>query len=136
LSFTPDGKTLASADSRGTLKLWEVASGRERSTIRNANSTFFLQSMAVTADGDTLLATMMGQGGGPVLKLWQIATGKEQATFPSGDGGVTALSADAKTVAWSPVERQDRQLTIEVWNLQALCASLSEKPPATKARPR
>jgi RNA polymerase sigma factor (sigma-70 family) len=140
LAFAPDGKTLASADSRGTLKLWDVAAARERASIGNPNASFFLQSRpAFTADGKTLVATMLvrgaDEGGGTVIKLWEVATGKERASFwaPPGEGGFTALSADGQTVALSGGERRDRMITglVEVWAVRSLPAA----PPAKAEEP-
>jgi WD40 repeat protein len=62
-SFTPDGKTLASADSKGTVKLWNVADAKERITIPNPGQTFFLQSLVATPNGRTVVGTPMGPEG-------------------------------------------------------------------------
>src|SRR5262245_4891340 len=34
LAYSPDGKTLASSSRDGTIKLWDVATGTERATLR------------------------------------------------------------------------------------------------------
>jgi WD40 repeat protein len=139
VGFTPDGKTLASADSRGTLKLWDVATTRERATIHNPNSYFLFQTpLAFTADGQTLVATILVNGEknapagktGTVVKQWEVATGKDLATFyaRSPSEGFTALSANGKTAALNGVEQRDGHTTgtVDVWDLKSL-ATLPSK---------
>jgi tetratricopeptide (TPR) repeat protein len=50
VAFFPDGKTLATANDAGEVKLWEVATGQERITLR------FGWRLAVSADGQLLAA--------------------------------------------------------------------------------
>ena len=49
LAVSPDGKTLASASYDGTVKLWDVASGKERTTLRGMRAVSGLWHSARTA---------------------------------------------------------------------------------------
>jgi RNA polymerase sigma factor (sigma-70 family) len=151
VGFTPEGKRLASADSRGTLKLWDVATARERTSIANPESSFLRQSLAFTRDGKTLVTTMLTHGegwDGLAVKLWEAATGKERSTFwnplPEGDrvytgGDAVALSADGKTVTWGACERLDKPYRApqsewkivgraDVWQIRSLPTAPPKKP--------
>jgi hypothetical protein len=118
VGFSPNGKTLASADRKGSLKLWDAATGKERISIHQADASFLLQPLAFTADGKKLVAVMQcstAQGEGSVVaKVWEVARGKEQATYwlpPEKIGffkAFTALSADGKTLAIGGFERLDQ----------------------------
>jgi WD40 repeat protein len=96
---------LASADSRGTLKLWDVPTAKERASIRPPNGSFgsfFLQSLAFAPDGKTVVATMMVGGPpkpGPVLKEWNATDGKPLRTYRgTGNGFPMVLSGDGTIV--------------------------------------
>jgi WD40 repeat protein len=115
--FSPDGKTLASTDSKGTLKLWDIATEKERVSIHNDDCTFFLQPLAFTADGERLISIMQrntGERDALIAKVWEASSGKEQAAYmlpPDKDGfftAFTALSADGKTLAIGGFERLDK----------------------------
>src|SRR5436305_754191 len=52
VAFSPDGKTLASASSDKTIKLWDVATGKEQATLNG--HTDGVSSVAFSPDGKTL----------------------------------------------------------------------------------
>jgi WD40 repeat protein len=76
LAFTLNGKTLASGSNDGTAKLWDVATGKERATLRpksdpKANR---IHAVAFTPNGETLaLAIMDG-----TVRLWDVASAPGQ----------------------------------------------------------
>lgn len=71
VAFSPDGRTLANHNDRWGLRLWEVATGRERCRLRGAPSDTC--ALAFSPDG---LRVMSGdQRGG--LRLWDAVTGAE-----------------------------------------------------------
>ncbi len=101
VTFSPDGKLLASAGSTNntdTIMLWDVATGKQRATF--SGHQFGTVSVAFSPDGKILAS-----GGYNVyentVKLWDVATGKIIATFTGHTDFVTsvAFSPDGKTVA-------------------------------------
>jgi hypothetical protein len=52
VAFAPDGKTLASGSTDGTVKLWEVGTGRELATL--TGHARVVRSVAFAPDGKTL----------------------------------------------------------------------------------
>jgi len=86
-SFSPDGKSLATADWYQSLQLWEVATGKERCRFpgrewENIHCAAFSPSGRVLAAGDT-------KG---CIRLWDLATRKELRTLQGHDRDVTCLS--------------------------------------------
>ena len=75
VAFSPDGKTLASGSEDETIKLWDVATGKEQATLKG--HTHAVCSVAFSPDGKTLASG----SGDKTIKLWDVATGKEQATL-------------------------------------------------------
>lgn len=121
IAFSPDGKTLASAagvdNNRGNterggigeLKLWDIATGKERASLKGHNEGVF--TVAFAPDGKTLASS----GGDGIIKLWDPETGKERLDLAAheDDVRVLAFTADGKSLAsagddgvvrlWDPV---------------------------------
>src|SRR5215831_7147965 len=67
VAFSGDGKMLASAG-RWTVKLWDVATGKEKATLRDGSG--FIQTVALSSDGKLLASA----GYGKTIWLWDVAT--------------------------------------------------------------
>jgi hypothetical protein len=94
---SPKGQVFATADSDGTVKLWEW-----RKTAYQASKTKFNGShdgcacLAFAPDGKTLVS-----GSKYTVKLWAVSTGKATANFKVSGKGIAcvAFSPDGKTLA-------------------------------------
>src|SRR3989338_4751557 len=75
VAFSPDGRTLVSGSWDHTLKLWDVASGRELRTLSGHSN--WVTAVAFAPDGRTLVS---GSDDG-TLKLWDVASGRELRTL-------------------------------------------------------
>ncbi|MDW8071839.1 MAG: zinc-ribbon domain-containing protein [Anaerolineae bacterium] len=95
VAFAPDGKTLASGLQDGTIRLWEVASGRELSTL--CGHTEAVQSVAFAPDS-RLLASGSWDG---TVRLWEVASGRELSTLRGHTAAVqsVAFAPDGRLLA-------------------------------------
>jgi WD40 repeat protein len=91
----PDGATLASCEMYNLLILWDVATGKARSTVKAHEAS--VNSVAFAPDG-TAVATASTDH---LVKLWDPATGKELAVLTGHKYQVVGLafSPDGKTLA-------------------------------------
>ncbi|HEY9902565.1 MAG TPA: AAA-like domain-containing protein, partial [Candidatus Sericytochromatia bacterium] len=95
VSFSPDGKTVASASDDNTVQLWDVASGQEIKTLSGHQS--YVKSVSFSPDGKTVASA----SGDNTVKLWDVASGQESKTLSGHQSIVNSVSfsPDGKTVA-------------------------------------
>ena len=108
VAFSPDGRTLASASWDQTVKLWDVASGRELKTLSGHAGK--VTSVAFSPDGKALASG----GADKTIKLWDLASGAGPRTLAGHADEVSSLafSPDGKTLASGGHDD-----TVKLWDL-------------------
>jgi WD40 repeat protein len=98
VAFSPDGKTMAVGAPDASMRLWDVADGKELRKLGKLPNP--VVSFAFSADGKTLAASSeVGDSG--TVAVWDVATGKSRAEFkePFGSLGDLAFWDEGKTLA-------------------------------------
>jgi hypothetical protein len=106
LAFSPNGRAVACGTEKGTIRLWEIATGQERVALKaHAN---LVTALAFGADGRTLASASYDKS----VKLWDVATGEEEAAFEGHTDVVSAvaLSPDGRTLASAGLDETVRLL--------------------------
>ena len=88
VAWSPDGKYIASGSNDNTVKIWDVASGKEIRTLFGHSS--YVKSVAWSPDGKHIASGSYDH----TAKIWDAASGKEVRTLDH--------SSYVKSVAWSP----------------------------------
>src|SRR5262245_8209187 len=70
VAVSPDGRTVASANDRGVITLWDVATGKERGRFQAHPAYVF--PLLFLPDG----ATLVSAGDDKTVRLWDLATHK------------------------------------------------------------
>jgi WD40 repeat protein len=114
VAVSPDGRTLISGSDDHTLKLWDVASGREMRTFKGHDD--YVRSVAFSPDGHTIASG----GDDKTIKLWDVASGRVLRTL-SGDGDAVysvAFSPDGRTLACgSKGQPLTRNGNLKLWDV-------------------
>ncbi|MTI21009.1 CHAT domain-containing protein [Fulvivirga sp. RKSG066] len=85
VAFTKDGKYLLTGSRDKTVKLWEIASGRELRTYYGHEST--INDIAISPDGKTFLTSSADK----TARLWSIETGEQLQIFEGHKELLTAV---------------------------------------------
>jgi hypothetical protein len=107
VTFSPDGKRLASASEDLTVKIWDAASGQELLTLKG--HTDWVNGVLFSPDGKRL-ASASGDG---TVKLWDAASDQELLTLKGHTDSVygVSFSPDGKRLASA-----SRDQTVKLWD--------------------
>ena len=78
LAITPDGKTLVSGSTDASVRVWDVATGKERAVLSGHTSRIW--RLAISPDGKMVASASMDQ----TVKLWDLGTSELLATLTAG----------------------------------------------------
>lgn len=109
VSFSPDGKTIASGSTDNTVRLWDVQTGIEKLKLTGHWDRVY--SVHFSPDGQTIAS---GSWDGTV-RLWDVQTGLERQKLTEHTDGVinVSFSPDGQTIASGSEDN-----TIRLWDVQ------------------
>lgn len=131
VAFSSDSATLATASADESIKLWDVAQGKERQTL--AGHTRPVNSLIYVPGGKWLLSASGGRNvGGNEIKLWDLTTGKARSTWEAHEGPVQqiSLSADGRFLASGGSDK-----FVKLWDMVALLDAATA-PDSPKEKPK
>jgi len=111
-SFSPDGKTLATGENNGIVRLWDYRLNQlVGEPLRGDSSAIY--GMSFSQDG-LLLAAGSSNGS---LHVWDIRTGHQLCNYSDHQGCVTsvAFAPDSRTMASGSDDR-----TVRIWSLDGI----------------
>jgi WD40 repeat protein len=110
VAFSFDGKLAASGGDDTTLRIWDVAAGRQIASLKNDTE---LHTVAFSRDGKLVA----GAGSDRVVRLWDVATSKIVRIFDKGHTDTIrclAFSPDGKRIVTGSDDR-----SLRIWDVAA-----------------
>jgi WD40 repeat protein len=122
VSFSPNGKLLATASQDGTAILWDVATGKALRTFQGHRGG--VQDVAFSPDGQRLATASIDR----TVMLWDVTTGNRLVTLyghTDGDGYTgqvwsVTFSPNGQQLATASADRTVRRYVLPIENLLAL----------------
>ncbi|HEV3261686.1 MAG TPA: WD40 repeat domain-containing protein [Gemmataceae bacterium] len=100
LAFSPDGKLLAGRDIEGTIKVWNLATGKQRAALKVPSSGGIVKFMSDNKTMLTVSGEMQGKRVVAVVEDWDTGRWKRRAVQKIANaGGPYALSPDGRLLA-------------------------------------
>ena len=88
LSFSPDGRTLATAGADRCIKLWDLATGKERATL--SDHVGWVKSVVFSPDS----AWLAYSGNDATVRVWDLG---RQGSHPAGPLSSQTVPAEARS---------------------------------------
>jgi WD40 repeat protein len=120
VSFSPDGKLLASGHGDNSVWLWDAHLGKPVRQLRGHQNS--VRAVVFSPDGKTLLSASDDE----TLRLWDVSTGKLLHELIGHQGAVltAAFSPDGKRIASASADT-----TILIWDVPRLSTLVRPPPP-------
>lgn len=93
LSFSPNGKEIASGDPTNTVRFWDVPTGKQLGQVKGPDQV--TQMLMFSPDGKLLAASK----GGNVIKVWDLGSKQSQIFKQSVNSQTIAISPDGRVLA-------------------------------------
>ncbi len=108
VAFSPDGQLLATGDTDGEIRLYQVADGQQVLTFLGHSG--WIGAIAFSPDSSTLVSGSEDQ----TVRLWDITTGLAKRTFKGHDNGLWSVtfSPDGHMLASGSADQ-----TIRLWDV-------------------
>jgi WD40 repeat protein len=109
VSYSPDGKILASASQDTKVKLWDVGTGKELKTLNGHQDG--VNGVSYSPDGKILASASRDK----TVKLWNVETGKKIKILNGHQHWVNSVSysPDGKTLASASKDK-----TVKLWKIR------------------
>jgi WD40 repeat protein len=118
VAFSPDGRLLATGGDENTVKVWDVATGRELRTLRGHSGDIYAVAFSPgVPGGDGSGRWLASAGEDSAVKIWDHHTGELVRTFRGHTGLVSSLAFDPGG-KWLVSGSRDH--TVQVWDVTQL----------------